>query len=134
MYRHKFDEKFKERFFNTYNFSGHDNSKFILLCKGVYQYEYMYDWEKFNEKLLPEKEDFYSCLNMEYITDTDYVHAIKLCKDIEIKNLADIFENVKNICLEIYELDPAKFLSAPGLALQAALKKDQSKIRSFNWY
>ena len=69
---------------------------------------------------------------MEYITDTDYVHAIKLCKDIEIKNLADIFENVKNICLEIYELDPAKFLSAPGLALQAALKKDQSKIRSFN--
>ena len=55
-YQRKFDEKLKERFFNTYKFSGHDNSKFILLHKGVYQYEYMFDWEKFSEKLFPEKE------------------------------------------------------------------------------
>ena len=37
--------------------------------------------------------------------------------------LADVFENFKNKCIEIYELDPAHFLSAPGLAWQACLKK-----------
>ena len=42
--------------------------------------------------------------------------------------LADLFENFRNICLEIYELDPAKFLSAPGLAWQAALKKTKVKL------
>ena len=54
--RIKFNEKLKERFFNTYKFSKHDNNRFILLLrKGVYPYEYMDDWEKFNETLLPEK-------------------------------------------------------------------------------
>ena len=43
--------------------------------------------------------------------------------------LADVFEN---LCLEIYELDPAEFFSAPGLAWQAALKKKKIKIRSFS--
>ena len=66
-YEHKFDEKLKERF-NTYKFSNHDNNKFILLLqKGVYPYEYVDDWEKFNETSLPEKEDFYSHLNIEVI-------------------------------------------------------------------
>ena len=44
-----------------------------------------------------------------------------------------MYLRVLEIYLKIYELDPAKFLSAPGLAWQAALK-DWSKIRSFNWY
>ena len=53
-YQYKFDEKLRERFFNTYKFSNHDNNKFILLFqKGVYLYEYMDDWEKFNEASLP---------------------------------------------------------------------------------
>ena len=42
--------------------------------------------------------------------------------------LADVFENFRNTCLKIYELDPAKFLSAPGLAWQAALKKTKVKL------
>ena len=37
--------------------------------------------------------------------------------------LADVFENFRNIYLKIYELDPTRFLTAPGLAWQAALKK-----------
>ena len=87
-YQHKFDEKLKERFFNTYKFSNSDNDKFILLLqRGVYPYEYMDDWEKFDETSLHEKEDFYSHLNMEDITDADYAHAKRVCKDFEIKNL-----------------------------------------------
>ena len=97
----------------------------------------MDDWESFNETSLPEKEDFYSHLNMEDIADAHY--AKNVCKDFEIKNLeeyhdlyvqsntlllADVFENFRNMCLEIYELDPAKFTSGPGLAWQADLKKD----------
>ena len=71
-YQQKFDEKLKERFFNTYNFSNHDINKFILLLrKGVYPYEYMDYWEKCNETSLPEKEDFYSHLNMEASTEAD---------------------------------------------------------------
>ena len=91
----------------------------------------MDDWEKLNGMSLPEKEDFYSHLNMEDITDADYAHAERVCKDFEIKNLgeyhdlhvrsntlllADIFENFRNMGLKVYGLDPGKFLSAPGLA------------------
>ena len=107
--------------------------------KGGYPYEYMDDWEKFNEKSLPEKKDF----NMEDITDVDYAHAKSLCKKLEINNLgeyhdlygqsdtlllADVFENFQNMCLKIYELDPEKFLSAPGSARQADLKKTKVKL------
>ena len=67
----------------------------------------------------------------------------KTCKDFKIKHLgeyhelyvqsdttllADVFENFRNVCLEIFELDPAKFLSAPGLAWQEALKKTKTKL------
>ena len=72
-YQYNFDEKLKEWFVNTYKFSNPDNNKFILLLQeGVYPYEYMDDLEKFNETSLPEKEDFYSHVNMEDITDADY--------------------------------------------------------------
>ena len=55
----------KKLFFNTYKLSNHDIYKFILLLrKGVYPYEYMDEWEKFNETSLLEKEYFYSKLNM----------------------------------------------------------------------
>ena len=98
---------------------------------------------KSSMKLLLEKTDFHSHLNMEDITDANYAHAKRVCKDFEIKNLgeyhdlyvqsntlllADVFENFRNMCLKIYELDPAKFLSAPGLAWQAALKKTKVKL------
>ena len=57
-YQWNFYEKLKEQFFNTYKFSNHDNNKFIfLLRKGIYPYECMDGWEKFNETLT-EKEYF----------------------------------------------------------------------------
>ena len=84
----------------------------------------MDDWEKFNETSLPEIEDFYSHLNMEDITDADYAHAKRVCKDFEIKKigeyhdlyvqsdtllLADVFENLRNMCIKVYKLDPVNF-------------------------
>ena len=148
-YQHKFDEKLKERFFNAninfkYKCSNHGNNKFILLLrKRVYSYEYTDDWKKLNETSLAEKEDFYNQLNMEDITDADYTRTKRDCKDFEAKNLGeyhdfyfqrdtllltDVFENFRNTYLEIYELDPANFFSAPGLAWQAALKKTEAKL------
>ena len=142
-YQHKFDEKLKERFFNICKFSNHNNNIILLLRKGVYPYEYMDDWEKFNETLLPEKVYFYSHLNMKDITDADYVHGKRICKDFEIKIfgeyydlyvqgntllLVDVFENFRNMRIKIFELDPTKFLAAPGLAWQAALKKTKVKL------
>ena len=154
-YQRKFGEKFKERFFNTYKFPNHDNNNFILLKqKGVYAYEYMNDWKEINETWLPEKEDFYSYLNLENVTDADYAHPKEILKilqkiwtckyhDLYVQSdtllLADVFENlyiyiIWNIYFNIFELNPAKFISVPVLAWQEALKKDYSKIRSFNWH
>ena len=59
----------------------------MLLRKSVYPYEYMDEWEKFNETTLSEKEEIYSNLNMEDSTDADYVHTKRVFKDFEIKNL-----------------------------------------------
>ena len=52
-----------------------------MLRKGVYLYEYMDSWEKFNETSLPRKEDLYSNLNMENIDDIDYRHGNMCLKD-----------------------------------------------------
>ena len=60
-----------------------------MLRKGVYSYEFMNEWEKFNEAALPEKGEFCSHLNMEDITDADYVHGKRVCKDFEIKNVGE---------------------------------------------
>ena len=46
--------------------------------------------------------------------------------------LADVFEDFRNTCIKVYELDPAHFLSAPGLAWQACLKKNRGGIRITN--
>ena len=71
-YQKRLDKNLKKRFFNTHKFSNHDINKFILLLrKGVYPYEHMDDWEKFNEISLPKKEAFYSHLNMKNIIDAD---------------------------------------------------------------
>ena len=124
-YSNKLDEKLKKRFKNAFKFSNNDIEKFILLLKkGIYRYEYMDDWEKFNETTSPEKEQFYSNLNMEDIPDEDYMHGKRVSKNFEIKYLgedhdlylksdilllADVFENFRKMCLKIYLLNPAKF-------------------------
>ena len=92
----------------------------------------MDDWEKFNKTSLPDKENFYSNLNIEDITDADQAHRKRVCKDFYVQNdtllLPDVFENYRSICLEIYELEPARFLTAPGIVQQAALKMTKVKL------
>ena len=61
-----------------------DINKFILLFrKSVYPYDYIDEWKKFNETTLPKKEKFYSNLNMEDITDADYMHAKEFVKTLK---------------------------------------------------
>ena len=75
-YEKDFNKELIKRFANTYNFWDNDLNKFILLLrKGVYPYEYMDNWERFDETSLPDKESFYSSLNMENIDDIDYRRA-----------------------------------------------------------
>ena len=64
----------------------------MLLRKGVHPYEYMDECEKFNETSLREKEEFYRNLNMEDITDADYMHAKGACKNFEIKSLGEYLD------------------------------------------
>ena len=85
-----FNKELIKRFANTYRFCNKDLKKFILLLrKGVYPYEYMDNWERFNETLLPNKEAYYSNLNMEDITDTDYTQANTVFKEFKLKNVVE---------------------------------------------
>ena len=91
----------------------------------------MDSWKRFNETSLPDKEFFYSELYLKDITDKDYAHAQLIFEELKLKNLgdyhdlhvqsdrllpADVFENFRSMCIEIYKLDLAHFLSAPGLS------------------
>ena len=75
-YENAFNKELIKRFANTYEFCNKNLNKFILLLrKGVYPYKYMDNWERFDETSLPNKESFYSNLNMENIDDIDYRHG-----------------------------------------------------------
>ena len=68
-----------EKFPRMHKFCNGDLNKFVLLLrKGVYPYEYMDSWERFNETSLPPKKAFYSELNLEDINDKDYAHTQKV--------------------------------------------------------
>ena len=124
-----------KKFPNIYQFCNGCINKFVsLLRKGIYPYEYMDSWERFYETSLPNKKAFYSKLFLKGITDEDYTHSQKIFEGLKLKNLGeyhdlyiqsdtlllgDVFENFRNKSIEIYELDPAHFLSAPQLAWQA---------------
>ena len=143
-YNINFNNKLIDVFLNAYNFCSDDINKFMLLLrKGVYLYEYMDSFERFLETSMLDKDAFYSNLKMESITDIDYRQAKNVFNKFNNNNLgdyhdlyvqsdtlllADVFTNFRKVCFDIYELDPAHFLSAPGLAWQACLKKSNFEI------
>ena len=119
------------------------NEKLDLMSKkGVYPYDFMDSFEKFNEKL-PSKEEFYSILNDEDITDDQYKHAQNVWNTFNLKNmgeyhdlylksdillLADVFENFRKTCLQYYKLDPCHYFTSPGLSWDAMLKMTDIKL------
>ena len=133
-----------KRFYNTYQLSDNNINIFkLLLRKGVYPYEYMDSWERFNETELPSKDKFYSTLNFEDISDDVYAHAVNIWNTFNINNLGeyddlyvkldtallgDIFENFRDKHIEIDKLDLAYFLTTPRLSWWACLKKTVVKL------
>ncbi|KAF7996123.1 hypothetical protein HCN44_010379 [Aphidius gifuensis] len=115
----------------------------LITKKGIFPYDYIDSWEKFNEKQLPSKLEFYSQLNEEHISEIDYNHACNVWEKFHIKNLgeysdlylrtdvlllADIFENFRYFCLKTYELDPAHYFTLPGLSFNAMLKYTEIEL------
>ena len=89
-YEKDFNKELIKRFANTYEFCNKNLNKFILLLrKDVYPYEYMDNWERFDETSLPNKESFYSNLNMENIDDIDYRHGNNVFKRFKLKNVGE---------------------------------------------
>jgi hypothetical protein len=116
-----------------------DDQKDLLLCKGVYPYEYMKSVEKFDETELPPIEMFYSQLSESNISKEDYQHAQNVWRTFNIKNLgeyhdlylktdvlllSDVFEAFRNVMMKNYKLDPASgYFTLPNFAWDAMLKK-----------
>ena len=121
-----------------YTSQEYKNKKLNLMTrKGVYPYDFMDSFKKFDETRLPTKEDFYSILNDEHISNENYQHAQTVWDEFKLKTmgeyhdlylktdiliLADVFENFRKTCLEYYKLDPAHYFTSPGLSWDAMLK------------
>ena len=114
----------------------------LMSQKGVYPYDFMDSFDKFDEKL-PLKKEFYSLLNDEHISDKDYEHAQNVWNTFDLKNmgeyhdlylksdillLADVFENFRKTCLQYYKLDPCHYFTSPGLSWDAMLKMTDIKL------
>ena len=130
-----------EQFFGFEDYN--ENQYKLLIKKGIYPYEYITDWNKFKETVLPPKEAFYSKLNMTGVREEDYEHANRTWKEFGLKDLgeyhdlylktdvillANVFEAFRKVCLKNYRLDPAHFYTAPGLAWKSCLKKTRIRL------
>ena len=115
----------------------------LMSKKGVYPYDFMDSMEKFENKWLPNIEEFYSTLNEEHISEKDYDHAKEVWNAFRIKNmgeyhdlylqsdvllLTDVFENFRNTCMQYYGLDPCHYFTSPGLSWDAMLKMTKVKL------
>ena len=116
----------------------------LMSQKGVYPYDFIDSFEKFNQMKQPSKDQFYSILNDQNITDDEYHHAKKVWNTLMIKTmgeyhdlylvsdvllLTDVFENFRKTCMQYYKLDPCDYFTSLGLSWDAMLKNDQHYIR-----
>ena len=115
----------------------------LMSQKGVYPYDYMDSFEKFNEKELPTKDQFYGILNDQHITDDEYNHAKEIWNTFMIRTLGDyhdlylvsdvllltdVSENFRKTCMQYYKLDPCHYFTSPGLSWDAMLKMTNIKL------
>ena len=116
----------------------------LFTRKGIYPYECVSSWDRFEETQLPPIEAFYSELNMSSISSDDYQHAQRVWKEFSIHNLGDyhdlclrtdvvllsnMYEVFRETCLEHYKLDPAHFYTSPGLAWKVCLKHTGIRLK-----
>ena len=114
-----------------------DNQFSLLRKKGIFPYSYMDDIAKLNEPNLPPREEFLNDFTGEIISVEDYDRAKRIWDSFECQTLgdysnmylkcdvlllADVFENFRKLCLKVYGLDPAHYVTAPGLTWDAMLK------------
>ena len=131
-----------------YQFCNGDLNKFVfLLRKSVYPYEYMDNWERFNETSLPPKKGFYSVLTLKDIREKDFWHGQKVfeeyCTDIMIIMIC-MFKLIY-YCLRMFlknlETNALKYMDliflffiCTWISMASMFKKDRSKIRIINDY
>ena len=116
----------------------------LVKCKGVYPYEWVDAFEKFDERCLPSRECFFSSLKGRGLSDDEYSRAVKVWNVFGMKTfgeyhdlylkcdvllLYDVFERFISTCLEYYGLDPCHYFSSPGLAWDAMLKMSGVRLR-----
>ena len=120
----------KEAFkYTSKEFTGKELS--LMSQKGVYPYDFMKGFEKFDQMELLTKDQFYSILNNQHIMNDEYNHAKEVWKvfdimtmgayhDLYLKSdallLADVFENFRKTCLQYYKLDPCHYFMSLGLS------------------
>ena len=119
----------------------------LIISKGIYPYEYMNSFKKFEYKSLPDIKHFYSSLNLETISEKQYEHALKVWKTFNIKTLgeyhdfylktdvlllADVFENFRKVDLDTYSLDPAHYITGCSYSFDASIKQYGKRIQLFN--
>ena len=115
----------------------------LMKQKGVYPYDHMDSFQKFEKTELPTKEQFYSILNNESISDEQYKHAQNVWNTFKLQSmgeyhdlylkcdvllLADVFENFRKTCIQYYKLDPCHYFTSPGLSWDAMLKMTDIKL------
>ena len=116
----------------------------LIKCKGVYSYDWVDLFKKFDESCLPDKERFFNSLKDKGITDEEYLRANRVWNVFDMKTfgeyhnlyvkcdvflLCDVFEKFIDVCLEYYGLGPCHYFSSPGLAWDAILKMSGVRLR-----
>ena len=130
----------------AFNYTKHEFKKEqfnLMKQKGIYPYDHMDSFDRFNETKLPVQQHFYSILNNEHISDEQYKHAQNVWDTFNLKTmgdyhdlylksdillLADVFENFRKTCLQYYKLDPCHYFTSPGLSWDAMLKMTDIKL------
>ena len=130
----------------AFNYTKHEFKKEqfnLMKQKGIYPYDHMDCFDRFNETKLPVQQDFYSILNNEHTSDKQYKHAQNVWDTFNLKTmgdyhdlylksdvllLADVFENFRKTCLQYYKLDPCHYFTSPGLSWDAMLKMTDIKL------
>ena len=120
-----------------------EESRKLLTRKGVFPYEYMDSWGKFDEDKLPKINAFYSKLTESMINSEEYEHAKNVfnvfnCKNLreycnlymktDILLLADVFEQFRTECISTHKLDPAHYYTLPGFTWSSMLKFTKVKL------